>query len=98
MRNTDATDILFNRKSGSVSDILNEKYLDRFTVRESPRMFDLDDETKLIKQGICPICSCRLKVSLKGDVYCNSKKHISITRDKLFITKSGMDKLNKTKQ
>ena len=62
-----------------------EQYLSKFTVRESERLFDLDDEWKLIKSGICPVCSCNLKVSQKGDVYCNSKKHLSISPKRLFI-------------
>jgi len=60
-------------------------YLSKFTVRESPRLFDVDDEWKLIKSGVCPVCSCQLKVSQKGDVYCNSAKHKKITPKRLFI-------------
>ena len=61
------------------------QYLSKFTVRESPRLFDVDGEWALIKQGICPICECNLKVSQKGDVYCNSAKHKKITKTRLFI-------------
>lgn len=62
-----------------------EQYLSKFKVIQSPRIFDVDDEWSLIKQGICPICECNLKVSVKGDVYCNSKKHLKLTPKRLFI-------------
>lgn len=61
------------------------QYLSKFTVRESPRLFDIDGEWELIKQGICPTCLCNLKVSQKGDVYCSSKKHLKISPKRLFI-------------
>jgi hypothetical protein len=70
-----------------------EQILNRFKIIQSPRLFDVD-ETKFIKQGICPICECNLKVSLKGDIYCNSAKHKRITRDRLFITQDGFKKLS----
>lgn len=68
------------------------KYMERFKVIQSPRIFDLYDEATLIKQGICPICECNLKVSQKGDIYCNSVKHKKITKKRFFITQSGFEK------
>ena len=72
------------RKQGSISSLL-DNYMSKFVVHESPRMFDLDDEWQLIKKGICPVCACNLKLSMKGDVYCNSKKHLKLTPKRLFI-------------
>ncbi len=79
------------RKTGTISSLL-DKYMDKFTVYKSPHLFDMNDETKLIKQGICPVCLCNLKVSKKGDVYCRSVKHKKITKKSLFITRLGMEK------
>ena len=68
-------------------EINKEQYINRFTIIQSPRLFDTDtkEDWSLIKQGICPICSCNLKVSKKGDVFCNSLKHRTITKKRLFI-------------
>lgn len=88
--NRDAID-LGPRKTGTISSLL-DKYMEKFTVHQSPHLFDMNDETKLIKQGICPVCLCNLKVSKKGDVFCNSKKHLTITKKRFFITKLGMEK------
>lgn len=41
-----------------------------------------------------PLCNCALKVSQKGDVYCSSKKHLKICKKRLFISKSGFEKLS----
>jgi len=72
------------RKSGSISNLL-DGYMQRFTVRESPLLFDFEDDWQLIKSGTCPVCLCQLKVSQKGDVYCSSKRHLGITKKRLFI-------------
>lgn len=68
-------------------EIDKDSILNRFTIIQSPRLFDTErsEDWNLIKQGICPICSCNLKVSKKGDVFCNSKKHKTITKKGLFI-------------
>lgn len=88
----DPIDILGKRKQGNLGDILNG-YMSKFIIRQSPRLIDMDDEIILIKQGICPICECKLKVSKRGDIFCNSVKHKSITSKKLFITKDGFSKI-----
>lgn len=84
------------RKQGGIESLLND-YLSKFKVIQSPRLFDIDDETILIRQGICPICNCNLKVSQAGNVYCNSKKHLSISKKRLFITRDGMERLSTVK-
>lgn len=77
------------RKSGSIGSLL-DNYMSRFTVRESPLLFDFEDDWQLIKSGVCPVCLCQLKVSKKGDVYCSSKKHLGITKKRLFIRKEKL--------
>lgn len=64
-----------------------EQYLNRFQIIQSPRLFDTDskEDWNLIKQGICPICNCNLKVSLKGDIFCKSAKHRKITKKRFYI-------------
>jgi hypothetical protein len=71
-------------------EINKEQYLSRFKIIQSPRLFDVDGEYKLIKQGICPICECNLKLTLKGDIYCNSRRHLKITKKRLFIPSGSM--------
>ena len=63
------------------------KYLERFKIIQSPRLFDTDskEDWNLIKSGVCPICLCNLKLSMKGDVYCKSAKHKKITKKGLYI-------------
>lgn len=67
--------------------INKEQYLNRFKIIQSPRLFDTDtkEDWSLIKQGICPICLCNLKLSLKGDIFCNSAKHKKITKKRFYI-------------
>ena len=79
------------RKSGNISTLLNID-MSRFKVYESPHLFDTNDELQLIKQGICPVCLCQLKVSKKGDIYCRSVSHKRISRKGLFITAKAFNK------
>lgn len=81
-----------DRQSGTINKLL-DNYMSRFVVHQSPHLFDVNDEITLIKQGICPVCLCNLKVSKKGDVYCRSVKHKGITKKSLFISKLGMEKI-----
>lgn len=83
---------LGKRQSGTIDKLL-DGYMSKFTVYQSPRIFDMYDEMELIKSGVCPICECKLKVSKKGDVYCRSVKHKSITKKNLFISRLGMEKI-----
>lgn len=92
----DPIDILGKRQSGTIDKLL-DGYMSKFVVHQSPHLFDMQDELKLIKSGVCPVCLCGLKVSKKGDVYCNSKKHLTISKKRLFITKNGFEKLSPTK-
>lgn len=88
----DPIDILGKRQSGTIDKLL-DGYMSKFVVHQSPHLFDVNDELTLIKQGICPVCLCGLKVSKKGDVYCRSVKHKSITKKSLFISRLGMEKI-----
>lgn len=88
----DPIDIKGIRKSGGISDLL-EGYMSKFKVYDNGTLFDTNDDTQLIRQGICPVCLCSLKVSKKGDVFCNSKKHLTITKKRLFISSAGMKKI-----
>ena len=59
---------------GNVSDFLGEDFLKRFRVFHPQTLFEPDWE--LLKQGHCPICRNKLKVSRsKPIVYCNGVKH-----------------------
>lgn len=83
---------LGKRQSGTINKLL-DNYMSKFVVHQSPHLFDVNDELTLIKQGICPVCLCNLKVSKKGDVYCRSVRHKQITKKGLFISKLGMEKI-----
>ena len=88
----DPIDILGKRKTGTIETLLSG-YMDKFVVHESPHLFDLNDEFNLIKSGVCPVCLCQLKVSKKGDVFCKSKKHLTIQKKRLFIPKKSFEKI-----
>ena len=64
-----------------------EKYLSKFTVRESPMLFDLDfkELQKSLSEGICYVCNCKLKQDMKGNVYCVSARHKRMTKMRFFI-------------
>lgn len=83
---------LGKRQSGTIDKLL-DGYMSKFVVHQSPHLFDMQDELSLIKSGVCPVCLCGLKVSKKGDVYCNSKKHLTISKKRLFISRLGMEKI-----
>lgn len=84
------------RKSGSIESLL-QGYMSKFTVRESSQLFDLEfpELRKSLQEMICPVCSCRLKESMKGDVYCVSQRHKRITKERFFIRKQVVDKIIK---
>lgn len=73
------------------------KYLSKFTVRESPMLFDLEfpELRKSLQEMICYVCGCKLKTSQKGDVYCNSARHRRTTKERFFIRKESVDKIIK---
>lgn len=75
---------LGKRQSGTINKLL-DRYMDKFVVHQSPHLFDLDDSYKIIIGGHCPVCLCKWKMSMKGDIRCNSKRHKQITKKSFFI-------------
>ncbi len=96
MKRIDAIDILGKRKSGDISTLF-DNYLSKFSVKESPMLFDLEfpELRNSLKRMICYACGCKLKTAQNGDVYCNSARHKRVTRQRLFIRKESVDKLIK---
>ncbi len=92
----DPIDILGKRKSGDISTLFDiDKYMSKFTVKESPFLFDLEypELRKSLKLGVCYMCGCKLKTAQNGDVYCNSVRHKRVTRQRLFIRKEVYNKI-----
>lgn len=75
---------LGQRKTGTISSLL-DKYMEKFTVHQSPHLFDMNDNSNVIIGGNCPVCLCKWKMSMKGDIRCNSKRHKQITKKGFFI-------------
>lgn len=73
------------------------QYLSKFTVRESQMLFDLEypELRKSLQEMICYMCGCKLKTSQKGDVYCASKRHMRVSKQRLYIRKESVDKIIK---
>jgi hypothetical protein len=90
----DRIDILGKRKSGGIESLL-DGYMGRFKVYDKGTLFDTNDEWKLIRSGVCPVCLCQLKVSKKGDVYCKSVAHKKISKKGLFVPAESFNKFNK---
>lgn len=90
--NTDAIDILGKRQSGTIDKLLDDKYLSRFKVYNSPTLFDAPDENKLFADKRCKWCGNKLKIMRdKPFAYCSSKKHKQ--RFICGIDKLGMEKI-----
>lgn len=57
---------------------ISNNYLDRFKVIPTPTLFELSYEEKkrILQAKKCYLCGNCLKISLNGDVRCNSVKHL----------------------